>query len=108
MGKVTGGSAPAQIWRDFMSKSLPRLQVKAIPDGPADLPFINDPIGDLLAQGDLGDIFGDALPTDPAPYAGTSDIAPTTPPPVFQPSAPPPQPQPAPTLTPEAQAAWTS
>jgi penicillin-binding protein 1A len=56
MGRVTGGSAPAQIWRDFMAKALPRLQVKPIPDGPADAPVFNDPIGELLAG--AGDIFG--------------------------------------------------
>jgi penicillin-binding protein 1A len=101
MGKVTGGSAPAQIWRDFMGKALPRLQVKAIPDGPADLPFINDPIGDLLAAGDLGELFGDMIPADAA-YSEPPDTAP--PPAVPPPTLAPPR-QPPTTLTPEAQAA---
>jgi penicillin-binding protein 1A len=62
MGRVTGGSAPAQIWRDFMAKALPRLQVKSIPDGPADAPVFNDPIGDLLAG--AGDLFGEVAGVD--------------------------------------------
>ena len=31
MKKVTGGSTPAQIWRQFMTASLPRLGVQTIP-----------------------------------------------------------------------------
>jgi penicillin-binding protein 1A len=72
MGKVTGGSAPAQIWRDFMASALPRLQVKAIPDGPADTPVFNDPIGDLLAG--AGDVLAE-IPVDGVPYIETPGAA---------------------------------
>ena len=47
MRRVTGGGSPAEIWRDFMAASLPRLNVQAIPGGPAATP---DAIGDLLNQ----------------------------------------------------------
>lgn len=62
MGRVTGGTAPAKIWHDFMAAALPRLQVKPIPNGPADAPVLNDPIGALLAG--AGDLFGDTVPPD--------------------------------------------
>jgi penicillin-binding protein 1A len=45
MKKVTGGAAPAEIWRDFMTAALPRLNVKPIP---GDAQVAVDPIGDLL------------------------------------------------------------
>ena len=45
MKKVTGGGAPAEIWRDFMAAALPRLNVKPIP---GDAQVAADPIGDLL------------------------------------------------------------
>ncbi len=35
MRKVTGGGAPAEIWRDFMVAALPRLAAQPIPGGPA-------------------------------------------------------------------------
>ena len=35
MRRVTGGGAPAAIWRRFMADALPRLNVQRIPDGPA-------------------------------------------------------------------------
>jgi len=46
MKRVTGGGSPAEIWRDFMAASLPRLNVQPIPGGPA--ATSSDPIGDLL------------------------------------------------------------
>jgi penicillin-binding protein 1A len=33
MRKVTGGAAPAGIWKDYMTAALPRLQVEPIPGG---------------------------------------------------------------------------
>ena len=36
MRKVTGGAAPAGIWKDYMTAALPRLKVEPIPGG--DLP----------------------------------------------------------------------
>jgi penicillin-binding protein 1A len=34
MRKVTGGGAPAEIWRDFMVAALPKLAIQPIPGGP--------------------------------------------------------------------------
>jgi penicillin-binding protein 1A len=102
MGKVTGGSAPAKIWHDFMASALPRLQVKPIPDGPANAPFINDPIGDLLAAGDLDDFFGEMIPVETDVFGADRAVAqaPAAP----QPYVPAPS-RPPPTLPPEAEAA---
>jgi penicillin-binding protein 1A len=33
MRRVTGGNAPAGIWRDYMTAALPRLKVQPIPGG---------------------------------------------------------------------------
>ena len=55
MKGVTGGGAPAVIWRDFMTAALPRLKTQAIPGGTLAPPPVqapapaNDPIGDLLS-----------------------------------------------------------
>jgi penicillin-binding protein 1A len=35
MVRVTGGSAPAELWRDYMKTALPRLHAGPIPPGPA-------------------------------------------------------------------------
>lgn len=93
MGRVTGGSAPAQIWRDFMRTALPRLQVKAIPDGPANAPVFNDPIGELLAGAD--GVIEDALAVpEGMPYIETPGaVIPEAP---AEPNPPAPLPQPAP------------
>lgn len=48
MRRVTGGGAPAEIWRSFMTAALPRLKATAIPGGVAPPPEAPDPIGDLL------------------------------------------------------------
>jgi penicillin-binding protein 1A len=49
MKRVTGGAAPAEIWRSFMGPVLPRLLAQPIPGAaPADSP--PDAIGDLLAN----------------------------------------------------------
>ena len=53
MHKVTGGGAPAQIWRAFMAAALPRLAVAPIPAGPNPPPAtapVDDPVADLLNQ----------------------------------------------------------
>jgi penicillin-binding protein 1A len=56
MRKVTGGGAPTELWRGFMTTALKRVPVQAIPYGPAaPLPPppvtpVADPIGGLLAQ----------------------------------------------------------
>ncbi|MDB5445605.1 MAG: hypothetical protein JWQ97_922 [Phenylobacterium sp.] len=57
MKKVTGGAAPAGIWHDFMTATLPRLQSTPIPG--SELPQVQpvqgqDAIGDILqGQGAL-------------------------------------------------------
>jgi len=38
MRKVTGGAAPAAIWKDYMTAALPRLAVQPIPGGDAPIP----------------------------------------------------------------------
>ncbi|WP_299008801.1 transglycosylase domain-containing protein [uncultured Caulobacter sp.] len=48
MRRVTGGGAPAEIWRSFMTAALPRLKATPIPGGVAPPPEAPDPIGDLL------------------------------------------------------------
>jgi penicillin-binding protein 1A len=48
MKRVTGGGAPAEIWRAFMATSLPKLQAQTIPGG-APLTPSDDVIGNLLS-----------------------------------------------------------
>mgnify|MGYP000453363038 CR=1 FL=1 len=48
MRRVTGGGAPAEIWRNFMTAALPRLKATPIPGGVAPPPEAPDPIGDLI------------------------------------------------------------
>jgi penicillin-binding protein 1A len=50
MKKVTGGGAPAEIWKTFMSAALPRLKATPIPGGVIEPPppAGDDPIGDIL------------------------------------------------------------
>jgi penicillin-binding protein 1A len=51
MHHVTGGSAPADLWRQFMAASLPRLKVAAIPTGQGQaVQPDQDPIGSLLGN----------------------------------------------------------
>ncbi|RZJ32598.1 MAG: PBP1A family penicillin-binding protein [Brevundimonas sp.] len=64
MRGVTGGSAPAAIWRGFMEAALPRLNAPAIPNGP---PMPEgwqppSPVESLIGQ--IGDLFGDNPPSD--------------------------------------------
>jgi penicillin-binding protein 1A len=94
MRGVTGGGAPAAIWKGFMEAALPRLSVQSIPNGPP-MPEgwvppqpAADPVGDLLGQ--LNDPYGGtpSQPVDPAqgrPYSAQS-----TPParPATQPAKP--------------------
>jgi len=81
MRGVTGGAAPAAIWRGFMEAALPRLNAPDIPDGPP-MPegwVAPDPVGDLMNS--IEDPFGDSRvidgvdmdagqPYDPAAPAG--------------------------------------
>jgi penicillin-binding protein 1A len=64
MRGVTGGAAPAAIWKGFMEAALPRLNVQPIPNGPPmpDGWIAPDPIGDLM--GTVEDPFGDSVAID--------------------------------------------
>jgi penicillin-binding protein 1A len=86
MRRVTGGTVPAEVWRTFMAAALPRLQVRAIPAGPAATGvFTADPIGDLLDRAQ------DALTPEPAaPGEEPVVAAPRPAPPPIEPLAPPP------------------
>jgi penicillin-binding protein 1A len=49
MRRITGGTAPADLWRAFNSAALPHLKVGPIPGGPVPPPQ-QDLIGDILAN----------------------------------------------------------
>jgi penicillin-binding protein 1A len=68
MRKVTGGGAPAEIWRTFMAAALPRLATQAIPGGLAPEPVPTDAIGDVLQGAEAPPPEGDAE-APPAPDA---------------------------------------
>ena len=68
MKKVTGGAAPAEIWRDFMTAALPRLNVKPIP---GDAQVTEDPIGDLL-DSTIPEVVS---PEEGVPAAATAPVA---------------------------------
>ena len=89
MRGVTGGQAPAAIWRAFMAAALPRLDAPRIPDGPP-LPEgwqPPDAVGELI--GSMEDPYADEIergieptpeprqPERPAPEQPV--IRPTTP-----------------------------
>ena len=91
MRGVTGGAAPAAIWKAFMEAALPRLNVQSIPNGPA-MPEgweAPDPVGDLM--GGLEDPFGGAPIGSGDPDAGTpyEDEEPV----VLRPAEPRPEPE---------------
>ena len=54
MSRVTGGGAPAGIWRDYMTAALPRLKVQPIPGGqpppppPEETDENGNPIGRII------------------------------------------------------------
>ncbi|HEY3695228.1 penicillin-binding protein 1A [Phenylobacterium sp.] len=74
MRKVTGGGAPAGIWRDYMTAALPRLRVQPIPGGTVTPPgeAAHDPIGDLLDPQPPPPVEGQP----PPPAAAEPDAAP--------------------------------
>ncbi|MDZ4372925.1 MAG: PBP1A family penicillin-binding protein [Phenylobacterium sp.] len=47
MGKITGGGAPAELWRGFMTVALKRNPAQAIPAGPA-APVLAPPPAEVL------------------------------------------------------------
>ncbi|HEY2661020.1 MAG TPA: penicillin-binding protein 1A [Caulobacteraceae bacterium] len=71
MKRVTGGTTPAAIWRQFMAATLPRLSVQTIP-GANPVPPGPDAIGDLLSgtsgqPGALPSAAQQAAPGEPPP-----------------------------------------
>lgn len=86
MRNVTGGNAPAAIWKGFMEAALPRLAVADIPNGPP-MPEgwqAPDPVGDLMGgiEDPYGDVYVDPVEPDPGvPYVdeGPVIIRPTSP-----------------------------
>ncbi len=76
MKRVTGGGAPAEIWRTFMAAALPRLKATPIPGGVVEPPPVatEDPIGDLInpeptPEGPAAETpAGTAPPVDQLPY----------------------------------------
>ena len=54
MKGVTGGGAPATIWRSFMAQALPRLKAQAIPGGVVEVEAPRDAIGDILSTLGMG------------------------------------------------------
>jgi len=76
MRRVTGGGAPAEIWRSFMAAALPRLAAQPIPGGPAPAPAAAaDAIGDMLQDGEAPasapDTEAPAEPEQPPPPSPT-------------------------------------
>jgi penicillin-binding protein 1A len=63
MRRVTGGGAPAGIWRQYMSAALPRLKVQPIPGGLVEPAVGSDPIGDVIDG--VRDLFGGGDPEPP-------------------------------------------
>ncbi len=55
MKRVTGGNAPAGIWRDYMTAALPRLKVQPIPGGVLPQAEEQGPIEQILEG--VGDLF---------------------------------------------------
>jgi penicillin-binding protein 1A len=78
MRKVTGGGAPAEIWRNFMVAALPRLAAQAIPGGEPAPPQSDDAVGDVLQDGEAPPPNGDAeAPAEPQPPAPAGPAPPT-------------------------------
>ncbi len=80
MKRVTGGAAPAEIWRNFMTGALPHLQAQPIPGalaatGP-------DTIGDVLDSSQAGATSGPDAETPPPTQSLFSRhlLRPSTPP----------------------------
>jgi penicillin-binding protein 1A len=89
MRGVTGGAAPAAIWKSFMEAALPRLNVMPIPNGPP-MPEgwqAANPVQDLISS--VGDLFGDEPPlTDDTVAPVDSAARPVPSQPVVRPTAP--------------------
>ncbi|MDE2355196.1 MAG: PBP1A family penicillin-binding protein [Alphaproteobacteria bacterium] len=81
MRKVTGGAAPAEIWRAFMSAALPRIAAQPIPSA---------------AQPDLGGASVGSPPAGSPPAPGLGGSSPAPPPPAITPAPAPSKPVPVP------------
>ncbi|HZZ89802.1 MAG TPA: penicillin-binding protein 1A [Caulobacteraceae bacterium] len=69
MKRVTGGGAPAEIWRGFMAPILPHIQAQAIPGGAVAQPA--EDLIDKLIEGDQAQPLNpDAPPQAPPPDDG--------------------------------------
>jgi len=77
MKRVTGGAAPAEIWRNFMVPSLPRLQAQAIPGGNLSAAAPPDLIGNMLQNNQTPSAAQSPVP-DEAPPAQPDPTAPPT------------------------------
>jgi penicillin-binding protein 1A len=71
MKGVTGGGAPATIWRSFMAQALPRLKSQAIPGGVIEVEAPRDAIGDILSTLGMGGGEQDRPAPQPEPKAAT-------------------------------------
>ncbi len=77
MKGVTGGGAPATIWRTFMGQALPRLKAQAIPGGYVAVEGPRDAIGDILSTLGMGsDAEKPATPQPQTPTPKTPDEIP--------------------------------
>ena len=54
MKGVTGGGAPATIWRGFMAQALPRLKAQTIPGGVVQVEQPRGAIDDILSTLGMG------------------------------------------------------
>jgi penicillin-binding protein 1A len=71
MKRVTGGGAPAEIWRGFMAPILPHIQAQAIPGGTVAAPPA-DEIGNILDGGGSAPPNPGAQMPDEAPPSSSS------------------------------------
>jgi penicillin-binding protein 1A len=80
MKRVTGGAAPAEIWKNFMAPVLPHIRAEAIPGGAAPAPAPGDLIGNLIEGAANGAPAPEAPIPDEAPQAGgPPQVRPETP-----------------------------
>ena len=75
MRGVTGGSAPAELWRGFMLAALPRVSATAIPAGVA--PALLPPVQPVTAAATPADLVAGL---DPAPPTAALSPTPAAPP----------------------------
>ena len=73
MKRVTGGGAPAEIWRNFMTQALPRLSAKPIPGGAASAAPAPDAIGEVL-DGQAPPTLAIPEPAQPAPAPAPREL----------------------------------